>query len=366
MSEKDEDGIRREPRLSDGLGGLPPGAASMAPDASRQSGAAAPASGVASAAATDAGWERGLLEKLLISTLDEQRTARRWRNFFRFMALGAFLITLGVLTDWFHLSSYTASSTRHTAVIELNGVLEAKGQVDADAVIDGLRAAFKDPGTAGIVLRINSPGGSPVQAGLINDEIRRLRAANPSIPVYAVIEEICASGGYYVAVAADRIYVDKASLVGSIGVLMDGFGFTGTMEKAGVERRLITAGDNKGFLDPFSPMNESQRDVAKAMLATIHQQFIDTVKAVRGKRLKSNPELFSGLVWTGATSIEMGLADELGSLRSVARDVIKAEELVDFTRTESFAERLAKRAGVSAGQVISRELGVSGQSLRLR
>jgi protease-4 len=364
MSEQDDEGLRREPQLSDGLGALPAAAsaASTPANASQKS-----RSGVSTPeAATDAGWERGLLEKLLMSTLAEQRTARRWRNIFRFMALGAFLITLGVLTDWFHLSDYTASSTRHTAVIELNGVLEAKGQVDAGAVIDGLRAAFKDPGTAGIVLRINSPGGSPVQAGLINDEIRRLRAANPTIPVYAVIEEICASGGYYVAVAADRIYVDKASLVGSIGVLMDGFGFTGTMEKAGVERRLITAGDNKGFLDPFSPMNESQQAFAKAMLATVHQQFIDTVKAGRGKRLKPDPELFSGLVWTGATSIEMGLADELGSLRSVARDVIKAEELVDFTRAESFAERLAKRAGVSAGQVISRELGASAQSLRLR
>jgi protease-4 len=364
MNEKDDEGIRREPRLSDGLGALPAAASAASPaaDALRKSRSVASAPD----GAPDSDWERGLLEKLLMSTLDEQRTARRWRNFFRFMALGAFLITLGVLTDWFHLSGYTASSTRHTAVIELNGVLEAKGQVDADAVIDGLRAAFKDPGTAGIVLRINSPGGSPVQAGLINDEIRRLRAANSTIPVYAVIEEICASGGYYVAVAADRIYVDKASLVGSIGVLMDGFGFTGTMDKAGIERRLITAGENKGFLDPFSPLNESQRDFAKAMLATVHQQFIDTVKAGRGKRLKSNPDLFSGLVWTGATSIEMGLADELGSLRSVARDVIKAEELVDFTRTESFAERLAKRAGVSAGQVISREIGASAQSLRLR
>ncbi len=360
MNEKDDDLIRREPRLTEGLGALP-GAASAGATPAQASPKTGPFASV-----PGADWERGLLEKLLTSTLEEQRTARRWRIFFRFAALGVFLITLGVLTDWFHLSDYTAANTRHTAVIELSGVLEAKGQVDADAVIDGLRAAFKDPGTVGIVLRINSPGGSPVQAGLINDEIRRLRAANPTIPLYAVIEEICASGGYYVAVAADRIYVDKASLVGSIGVLMDGFGFTGTMEKAGVERRLITAGENKGFLDPFSPLNESQRDLAKAMVATIHQQFIDTVKAGRGNRLTSNPELFSGLVWTGAASIEMGLADELGSLRSVARDVIKAEELVDFTRTETFAERLAKRAGMSAGQVISRELGASGQSLRLR
>jgi protease-4 len=215
-------------------------------------------------------------------------------------------------------------------------------------------------------MRINSPGGSPVQAGLISDEMRRLRAAHPEVPLYAVVEEICASGGYYVAAAADRIYVDKASLVGSIGVLMDGFGFTEAMEKVGVERRLLTAGENKGFLDPFSPLSDGQREHARRMLGVIHQQFIDTVRKGRGDRLKDAPELFSGLVWTGQTSIELGLADELGSLRSVARDVVKAEDMVDFTRRANLAERLAKRVGMGAGQAIARELGIGTQATRLR
>jgi protease-4 len=255
---------------------------------------------------------------------------------------------------------------RHTAVIEIDGVIESGGEVDADEVIGSLRSAFGDAGTAGVVLRINSPGGSPVQAGIISDEIRRLRAEHPGIPLYAVVEEVCASGGYYLAAAADRIYVDKASLVGSIGVLMNGFGFTGTMEKLGVERRLLTAGDNKGFLDPFSPVSDAQRAHAAKMLGVIHQQFIETVRTGRGDRLRESPELFSGLVWTGATSIELGLADELGSLRSVARDVIKAETLVDYTRRDNVAERLAKRVGMAAGEVLARQLGVTAEGLRLR
>jgi protease-4 len=217
-------------------------------------------------------------------------------------------------------------------------------------VISGLQAAFEDKNTKGVVLRINSPGGSPVQAGQINDEIRRLKTKYPNTPIYAVVEEMCASGGYYVAAAADRIYVDKASLVGSIGVLMDGFGFTGTMEKLGVERRLITAGENKGFLDPFSPMSEKQKEYAQQMLNEIHQQFIAVVKAGRGQRLKESPELFSGLVWNGTKSIELGLADALGSVDSVARDVIKAEDVVDFTREENISERLAKRFGAAMGR----------------
>jgi protease-4 len=310
-------------------------------------------------------WERALIEKAVLAPVKEQRSARLWKLFTRFLSL---LLVLGLAAWWSGLFSLhdAAGIGRHTAVIEIDGVLDSEGPIIADAVIDSLRAAFKDTGTAGVVLRINSPGGSPVQAGLINDEVRRLKAAHPTVPVYAVIEEICASGGYYVAVAADRIYVDKASLIGSIGVLMDGFGFTDLMGKLGIERRLITAGENKGFLDPFSPMTDSQREHAKKMLGIIHQQFIDTVKQGRGDRLKPNPDLFSGLVWTGATSIELGLADEIGSLRSVARDVIKAEDLVDFTHRESLAERLAKRAGVSAGEVIARRLGASTEGARLR
>jgi protease-4 len=240
-------------------------------------------------------------------------------------------------------------SAKHTAMVELHGVIDLDSRASAENVISGLQAAFEDKGTRGVVLRINSPGGSPVQAGQINDEIKRLKVKYPDIPVYAVVEEMCASGGYYVAAAADKIYVDKASLVGSIGVLMDGFGFTGTMEKAGVERRLITAGENKGFLDPFSPVTDKQKEYAQQMLNEIHQQFIAVVKAGRGKRLKETPELFSGLVWNGTKSIELGLADALGSVDYVAREVIKAEDIVDYTRQENISERLVRKFGAALG-----------------
>jgi protease-4 len=332
-----------------------------------QPGQPAPEAAAATAPGGQApGWERAVLERLVMATVDEQRRARRWRIFFRFVGLGIGLLILASAFGWIQSPDTVAATGRHTAVVEIQGVLDAGGEVDADGVIDALRLAFKDGATAGVVMRINSPGGSPVQAGLISDEMRRLRAQYPSTPLYAVIEEICASGGYYVAAAADRIYVDKASLVGSIGVLMDGFGFTEAMGKVGVERRLLTAGENKGFLDPFSPLSDVQREHARKMLRTIHDQFIDTVRKGRGDRLKETPDMFSGLVWTGATSVELGLADEIGSLRSVARDVIKAEELVDYTRRANLAERLAKRVGMSAGQVMARHLGVSGEAPRLR
>jgi protease-4 len=349
MNEQDSTPPRVEPSLGNAAAAAP---GPIAPPAAALAAAGAP------------GWERGLLEKLLMGTLVEQRRARRWRIFFRLLALLFLLLFLAASLGWLHAPDVAGG--RHTAVVEIDGVLESGGAVDADRVIASLRNAFKDTGTAGVVLRINSPGGSPVQAGLISDEMRRLRAAHPDTPLVAVVEEVCASGGYYLAATADRIYVDKASLIGSIGVLMDGFGFTGSMEKLGVERRLLTAGENKGFLDPFSPLSEAQRDHARKMLAVIHQQFIDTVRKGRGDRLKDSPELFSGLVWTGTTSIELGLADELGSLRSVARDVFKAEDLVDFTRHDSIAERLAKRVGMSAGQAIAREFGITAHAPRLR
>jgi protease-4 len=308
-----------------------------------------------------------LIEQAVLANVTEQRRARRWRTLVRLLglALAALALLWVFLPDPLAFGRHAAAG-RHTALIELDGVIDTGGPVTADGVIDALRAAFADRGTVGVVLRINSPGGSPVQAGLINDEIRRLRAAHPDIPLHAVIEDICASGGYYVAAAADRIFVDKASLVGSIGVLMDGFGFTELMNKVGVERRLLTAGENKGFLDPFSPLSEGQRDYARTMLGVIHQQFIDTVKAGRGARLKESPDLFSGLVWTGATSIELGLADGLGSVRSVARDVFKAEDLVDFTHRESLTERLAKRAGIAAGEAMARSISTTGAAPRLR
>ena len=207
-----------------------------------------------------------------------------------------------------------------------------------------------------MILRINSPGGSPVQSGIINDEMRRLRAKHPDIPLHVVVEDVCASGGYYVAVAADKIFVDKASIVGSIGVLMDGFGFTGTMDKLGVERRLLTAGVSKGFLDPFSPENENDKAHARQMLGEIHQQFIDVVRKGRGKRLKETPEMFSGLMWSGARSIELGLVDGYGTVDSVARDVIKASEVRDFSIKQNFAEKFAKQFGAQMGESLSAAL----------
>jgi protease IV len=233
-------------------------------------------------------------------------------------------------------------------VIEIKGEIASGAEASAELIVSSLRTAFEDSGAQAVVLLINSPGGSPVQAGIINDEIRRLKVLHKK-PVYAVVEESAASAAYYIAVAADQIFVDKASIVGSIGVLMDGFGFTGLMDKLGVERRLMTAGANKGFLDPFSPQTDTQREYAQAMLNQIHQQFITVVKAGRGQRLKETPETFSGLFWSGQQAIEMGLADHLGSLDFVAREVVKAEEIIDYTRRDNVAERLVKRFGVAIG-----------------
>ena len=311
-------------------------------------------------------WERSILEKLAMSAVQEQRRARHWGIFFKTLTFAFLFIMLALYMGWTGGGrSEKSSNGKHTALVELSGVIAADSPASADNVIDGLQEAFKDKHTEGVILRINSPGGSPVQAGYINDEIRRLRAKYPKIQLYVVVEDMCASGGYYVAAAADKIYVNKASIVGSIGVLMDGFGFTGTMEKFGVERRLLTAGENKGFLDPFSPMSPKQKEFAITMLAEIHQQFIDVVKQGRGKRLKETPETFSGLFWTGQKSIEMGLADEIGSVDSVAREVIKAEDIVDFTNHEGIADRLAKKFGagvVSAFPGLSSQL--NGMSLR--
>jgi protease-4 len=235
----------------------------------------------------------------------------------------------------------------------LNGTITATGDASAEKIVASLQAAFKDKNTQGVILRINSPGGSPVQSQTIYDEMRRLRQKHPDIPLYVVVEDICASGGYFVAVGADRIYVSRSSIVGSIGVLMNGFGFTGLMEKLGVERRLITAGENKGMLDPFSPEREKDKEYAQKLAEEIHQQFIAVVREGRGKRLKEAPDTFSGLIWSGDKSIQLGLADAIGSLDSVARDVIKAEEIVDYTQKENFAEKVAKRFGASAGAALA-------------
>jgi protease IV len=320
------------------------------PEAVAESAQSAMKSGVKSHPTDAPGWERSVLEKLAFASLNEQKATRRWRTFVR-LAWLAFFVAL-VWLMWGSSRSGPGKvdmAVAHTAVVEIKGEIASGSDASAEYIVSALKSAFEDEAAKGIVLLINSPGGSPVQAGMINDEILRLKAIHKK-PVYAVVEETCASAAYYIAVAADAIYVDKASIVGSIGVLMDSFGFTGLMEKLGVERRLMTAGENKGFLDPFSPQTEPQKAHAQAMLNQIHKQFIDTVKAGRGKKLKETPDMFSGLFWSGQQAIELGLADSVGTLDSVARDVIKAEELVDYTRRENVAERLAKRFGAAIGE----------------
>jgi protease-4 len=296
---------------------------------------------------TQANWERQVLSELVQSNLKEQQAARRWKMGLR---LGWLLFWIVVM--WQVLShNQTASSitSPHTALVNIKGEIADGSDASADNIVASMRAALEDTGSQGLILLINSPGGSPVQAGIINDEIVRLKALHHK-PIYAVVEESCASAAYYIAAAADKIYVDKASIVGSIGVLMDGFGFTGLMDKLGVERRLMTAGENKGFLDPFSPQTEAQRKHAQTMLNHIHSQFIAVVKKGRGDRLKETPDMFSGLFWTGQQAVELGLADELASLDQVARDVIKAEEIVDYSRHDNVAERLVKRFGAAMGE----------------
>ncbi|MCE2999249.1 MAG: S49 family peptidase [Betaproteobacteria bacterium] len=307
-------------------------------------------------------WERSVLEKVALAAIQEQRAARRWGLFFKMLRLIYLFALLFIGMGWFGKRDTLPGS--HTALIDINGVIASGTPNSADKIMSGLQAAFKDSNTKGIVVRINSPGGSPVQAGYIYDEIKRLRAKHPEIPLYAVVEDICASGGYYIAAAADRIYVDKASIIGSIGVLMDGFGFTGTMQKFGVERRLLAAGENKGFLDPFSPIQDKQKAHAETMLDDIHQQFIAMVKQGRGKRLKETPDMFSGLLWVGQKSIDLGLADALGGLDYVAREVIKAEDIVDYTMQENIAERFARRFGAATAEAFVRLTGLGGFSLR--
>ncbi|MDB5816208.1 MAG: ClpP class periplasmic serine protease [Rhodocyclales bacterium] len=296
--------------------------------------------------AAPAGWERSLLEKLAFENLKEQRRRRRWSIFFKLINCAWIGVVLLIVWNWQHGDMEKSVGVGpHTALVQLEGAIGPGGEASAEKVVAGLTAAFDDKNTKGVVLLINSPGGSPVQSGIINDEMVRLRGKHPTIPLYVVVEDMCASGGYYVAAAADKIFVDKASIVGSIGVRMDGFGFTELMKKVGVERRLLTAGENKGFLDPFMPEEPKQVEHARGMLEEIHQQFIDVVRKGRGKRLKETPDMFSGLFWSGAKSIELGLADGYGTVQSVARDVIKADEIQDFTQGENIAERFAKRFG---------------------
>ena len=298
-------------------------------------------------APADASWERKTLERLAFAALEEQRAARRWKVRIRLLWLALFAALLWLA--YREMPDSASTSTPHTALIEIRGEIAADSEASSQFLLGSLRSAFEDKGAKAVVLLINSPGGSPVQAGIINDEIHRLKKLHDK-PVYAVVEETCASAAYYIAAAADQIYVDKASIVGSIGVLMDGFGFTGLMDKVGVERRLLTAGVNKGFLDPFSPQNATHRAYAQDMLNEIHAQFIDVVRTGRGDRLKETPELFSGLAWSGQKAIALGLADDYGSLDQVAREVVKAEDIVDYTQHENVASRLAKRFGAGVGE----------------
>lgn len=307
-------------------------------------------------------WERELITNLAMGALKEQRRTRRWGIFFKLFMVAYLVIFLVVLIP--SADGGLGVGKPHTALIEISGVIASDAEANADNVVGSLREAFKDKHTKGIILRINSPGGSPVQSGYINDEIKRLRNKHSDIPVYAVITDMCASGGYYIASAADEIYADKASIVGSIGVVMSGFGFVDSMEKLGVERRLLTAGESKGFLDPFSPLKDQDVTHIRSMLGSIHQQFIDVVKTGRGDRLKQDDSLFTGLVWTGEQGVELGLVDGLGSASYVAREVIGEETIVDYTYSPDPLERFTKQLGGVMAETFARIAGIDAGTIR--
>lgn len=321
------DNDRKDPWLGPAQGGVPPRTASGRENAGNPA------------------WAQEALERLAFAALKEQRATRRWGIFFK-LAFLAYLLLIFFMMSWPGGIGRDSATGQHTALVEIKGVIADGQAANADYIISGLRRAFENKDAAAVILRINSPGGSPVQAGYVNDEIHRLRGLHPEKKVYAVVTDICASGGYYIAAAADEIYADKASIVGSVGVLMDGFGFVGTMEKLGVERRLVTAGQSKGFLDPFSPMKEEDLQHLRGMLEDIHQQFITVVREGRGERLKDNGQLFTGLTWTGEESVELGLVDGLASSSHVAREVIGAERIVDYTYRPPVFERFTDRLGM--------------------
>lgn len=311
------------------------------------------------------GWEQNLIKDLALSSLKEKRSARRWGIFFKFAFLAYLIGVLVAIVSPLDKSSLENVTKEHTALINVEGVISADSRASADDIVTALRDAFKDKKTKGVILRMNTPGGSPVQSGYINDEIYRLRKKYPDVKLYAVISDVCASGGYYIASAADEIYADKGSMVGSIGVLMNGFGFENAISKVGITRRLYTAGDHKGFLDPFSPPKDEDIEHAQSMLKDIHKQFINVVKKGRGDKLKDDPLLFSGYIWTGDQALKLGLVDKLGSSSYVAREVIKAEHIKDFTVTESFMDRFAKKIGASMAAKIAEVSGFGvGPQLR--
>lgn len=307
----------------------------------------------------DKGWEQALVNRVVLDHLKEQRWSRRWGVFFKLLTF-AYLIALLVLLWPDDFFDQVAPDEEHTALVEVKGLVAPETNAGADHIVTALRKAYEDDNTKGIILRINSPGGSPVQAGYINDEIRRLRKKHPDIPVYAVAVDLCVSGSYYVAVAADAIYVDKASLIGSIGVSIDAFGFVGVLRELGIERRLLTAGRDKGILDPFSPLQEEQRRFLQGVLDQLHQQFIEVVRAGRGDRLKGGDELFSGLFWSGEESVALGLADGLGSSSYVARELIGVEKIIEYSTKKDLLERLTERLGASIATSLLRLTGADG------
>ena len=305
-------------------------------------------------------WEREVLEKLVMASVTEHRRARRWGIVFKSLLLAYAVVALWLIAEPLSGRKHSDSG-QHTAVISVAGPIVDGAETNADNIIEGLRAAVESKGTKGIILKMNTPGGSPVQAAYVYQEIRRLKQEKPDLPIHAVVSDLCASGGYYIASAADKIFVSPSSVVGSIGVIMNGFGFVDAMKNLGIERRLMTAGEHKAILDPFTQVNPAEKSHIQGLINDVHRQFIDAVKQGRGERLKENPDLFSGLVWTGDESIRLGLADQIGDVRSVAKEVIGAKELVDFTTQERLIERLSHRIGASFGQSVAEMLGLSGR-----
>jgi protease-4 len=300
----------------------------------------------------ESGWEREVIEKLALAAVTEQTRARRWGVFFKSLMF-VYLIAVFVVAVYPKLSQDLGGDSKdHTAVIDVVGMIAEGKDANADSIIESLRTAVKDEHTKGIILHANSPGGSPVQSSYVYEEIRKIKKEHPNLPIYAVVSDICASGCYFIVSASDKIFVNPSSLVGSIGVLMDGFGFVDGMQKLGVERRLFTAGAHKAMLDPFSPTKEDETRYIQSLLNQVHQQFIDAVKAGRGDRLKETPELFSGLVWTGEEGVKQGIVDAVGNQDYVAKELIGAEKLVDFSRQEHFLDKIAGKLGASFGQAI--------------
>ena len=299
-------------------------------------------------------WEKQTIEKIAMESLVQQKTSRRWSIFFKLVSL----IYLGWVLFFVLTSSNnsTMANGDFTALITLNGEIGTDSEVSAINVKSSLKEVYENPGTKALILAINSPGGSPVQSGIINDEINRYKLLHPHIPIYAVIEDICASGGYYIAVAADKIFVDKASIVGSIGVLMNGFGFDKAIQNLGIERRLIISGENKAILDPFLPVQPKQKEFMQNLLKQVHNQFIEVVKKGRGDKLADNPKIFSGLFWSGESAIDLGLADGYGDIDLVAREIVGYEKIIDFTAQSNFADRFAKKLGASISSSLSNDI----------